>query len=336
MSVDISIIVPVYNLESYLPKCINSILNQTFTNIELILVNDGSTDRSGTICDYYMKQDQRVKVVHKENGGVASARNAGLEIAQGHYIGFVDNDDYINEYMFEILYYYAIQSEAHITVCDYIKVGDTQSHIPERLNSNYDIHSYDNMEALDQLYTANRTTFVVPWNKLYKRQRFHQVQYKLGNIHDDETVAHELLYYSEKTTYIQIGLYYCGQREGSQTDVSAPCHVNVLDAIYAFKERELFFRNKKLHDLHERSVKQFMERFFWYYFLVKENVEEADHHLALVKKSFNVRLIYMIKHPHLSLKQKLMCIVFVMSPRLFEWLKLTNEKRSEKFQSPSI
>ena len=100
----ISIIVPVYNVEKYLPTCVDSILCQTFTNFELILVDDGSTDRSGIICDEYEKKDTRVKVIHKENGGLSSARNAGLYIAKGKYIGFVDSDDFIDKEMYIVLY----------------------------------------------------------------------------------------------------------------------------------------------------------------------------------------------------------------------------------------
>ena len=100
----ISIIVPIYNVEKYLDKCIKSILNQSFEDFELILVNDGSTDSCGVICDKYKKLDGRITVIHKANGGLSSARNAGIDIARGEYIGFVDSDDYIHEKMYEILY----------------------------------------------------------------------------------------------------------------------------------------------------------------------------------------------------------------------------------------
>src|SRR5690625_1367019 len=122
MTLEISIIVPVYNLEDYLHKCIDSILAQTFTNFELILVNDGSTDRSSEICEEYASIDHRIRVIHKKNGGVASSRNAGLEVAKGEYIGFVDNDDYINEYMFETLYNNARTYSSDILFCDYLYV----------------------------------------------------------------------------------------------------------------------------------------------------------------------------------------------------------------------
>ena len=100
----ISIIIPVYNVEKYLEDCLNSVVNQTYKNLEIILIDDGSTDNSGKICDLYAKKDNRIVVIHKENAGVSSARNVGLKIAKGLYIGFVDPDDYIAEDMYEILY----------------------------------------------------------------------------------------------------------------------------------------------------------------------------------------------------------------------------------------
>ena len=99
----ISVIVPVYNVESYLEKCIDSIIHQTYKNLEIILVDDGSTDNSGKICDVYKEKDSRIKVIHKQNRGLSSARNCGLEIAKGEYIGFVDGDDYIAEDMYALL-----------------------------------------------------------------------------------------------------------------------------------------------------------------------------------------------------------------------------------------
>ena len=113
----ISIIVPIYNVGKYLPKCIESILNQTFKNFELILVNDGSTDNSGVVCDDYEKKDTRIKIIHKSNGGVSSARNAGLYVAKGEYIGFVDPDDYIDKNMYEKLYRLCIDNNSDIAIC---------------------------------------------------------------------------------------------------------------------------------------------------------------------------------------------------------------------------
>lgn len=114
---EISIIVPIYNVAQYLHKCVDSILAQTFTNFEVILVDDGATDNSGAICDAYAEQDSRVKVIHKVNGGLSDARNAGIEVAQAPYLGFIDSDDYISREMFQLLHDDIVREQADLAIC---------------------------------------------------------------------------------------------------------------------------------------------------------------------------------------------------------------------------
>lgn len=123
----ISIIVPVYNVEKYLNKCIDSIINQTYKNIEIILVDDGSTDNSGKICDEYLLRDSRIKVIHKNNGGLSSARNEGINISSGEYIGFVDSDDWVEPNMYEEMYKKILYSNADIVDCGYWKEYENKS-----------------------------------------------------------------------------------------------------------------------------------------------------------------------------------------------------------------
>ena len=117
----ISIIVPVYNMEQYMERCVNSIINQTYSNLEIILVDDGSTDRSPAMCDEYALKDARIKVVHKANGGLSDARNAGLKVATGAYIGYVDSDDWVELSMYQKLYESCIENDAQVAVCRYAK-----------------------------------------------------------------------------------------------------------------------------------------------------------------------------------------------------------------------
>ncbi|MFZ3577233.1 glycosyltransferase family 2 protein, partial [Virgibacillus sp. DJP39] len=134
MDYKLSIIVPVYKVEQYLAKCIDSILNQTYKDFELILVNDGSPDNCSDICDSYMKKDNRIKVIHKANGGLSSARNAGIQIARGEYIGFVDSDDFIHRRMYEVLYKNAFKYLSDIVVCDYSQVQEGEKYIEKEIN----------------------------------------------------------------------------------------------------------------------------------------------------------------------------------------------------------
>lgn len=164
----ISIIVPVYNVEQYLDDCLVSILNQTYKNLEIILIDDGSTDNSGKICDEYAKKDSRIIVFHKENGGVSSARNAGLRIAKGIYIGFVDPDDWIAEDMYEVLYLNAKKYDADVSVCKFKII----------LNRNFSDKNkkYDNnvvvlnvVQSMRYMLSDDENYACGPCNKLYKK-----------------------------------------------------------------------------------------------------------------------------------------------------------------------
>ena len=161
----ISIIVPVYNVDKYIERCIQSIINQTYKNLEIILIDDGSTDKSGAICDKYSKIDNRINVIHKKNGGLSEARNVGLDIARGDYIGFVDSDDYIHPQMYELLYKNLIGTSADISIIKHIRKE-------EELGLG-DINSkkvYSNLEAIENILKKDSGIFIASCNKLYKKE----------------------------------------------------------------------------------------------------------------------------------------------------------------------
>jgi glycosyltransferase involved in cell wall biosynthesis len=163
----ISIIIPVYNAEQYLHRCVDSILAQTYKNLEIILVNDGSKDNSGKICDEYAELDNRVRVIHKQNGGAASTRNAGLDVANGEYIAFIDSDDSIIPDMYDTLYNRISKSNADIAICGFVMIYPDFQRIIEVPNEKF----YKIEELFyDWLYYYYQTLLSVPWNKLYKKQ----------------------------------------------------------------------------------------------------------------------------------------------------------------------
>ena len=182
----VSIIVPIYNVEKYLIKCIESILNQTYKNLEIILVDDGSTDSCNKICDRYKKIDKRVVVIHKKNGGLSSARNIGIKKAKGKLISFVDSDDYIKPNMIEELknnmYFY----NSDISVCDYYYIIDGKRQISDNNNLKRNcITKYKNKF----IYKPNSAV----WNKLYKKNLFEQIKFPEGKIYEDDYILYELL-----------------------------------------------------------------------------------------------------------------------------------------------
>lgn len=214
----ISVIVPIYKVETYLSKCIDSIIAQTYRNLEIILVDDGSPDSCGTICDTYKEKDNRIIVIHKKNGGLSDARNAGMEVANGEYFGFVDSDDFIHPQMYEMLMQYMLKQNAEVTVCDFEVVEEG---VTPEVNQ-YDTEQY--YEVIDEkekfswyIVGTTSVTFTVAWNKLYKRELFEGITYPKGKVHEDEFTTYRLLYRALKTVYVKTPLYFYIQRGGSIT-----------------------------------------------------------------------------------------------------------------------
>lgn len=200
-NVKISVIIPVYNVEKYIRKCIESIIEQTYNNLEIILVDDGSLDQSGKICDEYCKLDKRIVVIHKDNGGLSSARNAGLEIVTGDYIGFVDSDDYIEKDMYEILLEMMESSGSKIGVCNKV-------YSPNELKlGRGKIEIYERNEALREMILGIRYGSHV-CDKLFKAELFDDICFPINRIYEDLYTTYKLIWKSSRIAYLPIGKYY--------------------------------------------------------------------------------------------------------------------------------
>ena len=210
----ISIIVPVYKVEKYLEKCVNSILKQTYTNLEIILVHDGSPDKCGQLCDELAKTDDRIKVFHKENGGLSDARNYGVERANGEYIGFVDSDDYIHECMYEELYKAIKKSGTSIAECGVTRV------YKNTLRPHYEGEDYFlvlDREGYLKEYLENKRLYGSAWCKLIHRDLAKKIKFPTGKIYEDAFYTLELLKTVDKYTLISGNYYYYYIRENSIT-----------------------------------------------------------------------------------------------------------------------
>ena len=171
----VSVIVPVYNVEKYLKQCLDSIVDQTLEDLEIVLVDDGSVDSSGTICDEYAKKDSRIEVIHKANGGLSDARNVGISKAKGRYIGFVDSDDYIKEDMYEILLNLIKKYDADVSICNLYDVIDGNECIRNKENG---IREYSRLDILKEvLLDKNIQSYA--WNKLYEKELFDEIKYPI-------------------------------------------------------------------------------------------------------------------------------------------------------------
>ncbi len=209
----ISIIVPVYNVEKYVNRCIESILQQSYKYIEIILIDDGSTDNSGKICDEWAKKDKRIIVIHKKNGGVSSARNLGLDIAKGEYIGFVDSDDYIDERMFELLINKLLETESDMCFCNGYYVENTKK---AKMNLNYNDIS-DKRTIMQKMFENNHANFAV-WNKLIKKDCLKQLRFNLEiSIYEDALFNFEYLDRINKIAFVKECLYFYDVSRESST-----------------------------------------------------------------------------------------------------------------------
>ena len=219
----ISVIVPVYNIEKYLRRSINSIINQTYSNLEIILVDDGSTDESGKICDEYANIDSRIKVIHKKNGGQASAINLGLDIAKGDYIGFSDPDDYINKNFYKNLYILAEKYDTDITECSMIKVKEEEDiekvYIEEfEVDENEKVELFDGIGGLRKLFGEDFADYletIVKVNKIYKKEIFNDIRFSEVRIYEEWGTMYKLYCNTKKNLKMYKVQYVYVQRKTS-------------------------------------------------------------------------------------------------------------------------
>ena len=311
----ISIVVPIYNVEKYLPKCIESILNQTYKNFELILVDDGAKDNCGKICDEYAQKDNRIIVIHKENGGLSSARNAGIDIAKGEYIGFVDSDDWIQSEMYEKLVYLIENYNADIAQCEFINAPyeDIKIQPEEEV-----IKTFTNIEGLNNLYNDMYVSTVVAWNKLYKTSLFKEIRYPNGKIHEDEGTTYKLIFNAKKIVYTNQKYYYYRQTPNSITNAAFnKKRLNILDV---FDEKIEYMSKINNADLYAKTLK-------WYFFKVINLYFECHKHLTDDKETIDIieRRAKEAYSMYLGAKEKeakwvVLFTIFKASPNLYKFI----------------
>ena len=223
MTEKITIIVPVYNVEHYLDKCLDSLINQTYKNLEIIVINDGSIDNSGIICQEYAQKDNRIVYIEKENGGQSEARNMGLDRMTGSYVTFVDSDDWIELDYVEILYKKITEYQADIAVGNYYSFNETEGmyyfHI---FGDSYHEKVYDNVSIFENLYESQEMksfALISVWGKLYKADLVKHLRFDIGKLGEDGYLNQKIYLLAEKTIYLNKGLYAYRQREGSSSRI---------------------------------------------------------------------------------------------------------------------
>ena len=261
----ISVIIPIYNKEKYIRKCIESVIKQTYSNLEIFLINDGSIDASGKICEEYAKNDQRIKFISTENRGAARARNTGIEQAQGKFISFIDADDFIDSMYYEIMLNTINMHNADIVECGYEEIEEGKDYLfPDKTKS---VRVINREEALMDLYGKDDKTHVktvIMCNKLLKRELFDDIKYIPGRVIDDETIIYRLINKSKKVADLQDALYAYVQSDNSvmRKDFSMK---RLDDSIDVYDECNTFF--KKEPKIQAACIKRAI--FFYAIFLPK-------------------------------------------------------------------
>lgn len=201
----ISIIVPVYNVEAYLAKCVDSILAQTYTNLEIILVNDGSSDGCGRICDEYAKQDKRIKVIHKQNGGLSDARNVAIDVATGEFISFIDSDDYVTDNYIMTLYSLIEKYKCKVSVALYNTFVEGSK--TKVVNGGYREDCQTNIKAIEEMFYQEKYD-TASWAKLYHASLFATgIRYPKGIVYEDLATTYLLIFQSDKVAFCNRKIY---------------------------------------------------------------------------------------------------------------------------------
>ena len=234
----LSIIVPVYKVEQYIHKCVDSILNQIFKDFELILVDDGSPDNCGTICDEYAQKDERVKVIHKENGGLSDARNFGLKEAQGKYVSFIDSDDWVDLDLYSDVIGYQEDNDLDIVCFDVYEVKGEKVKYNNRFDTN---RIFNGEDALHKILTDEIDNSAC--DKVYKKELWEDVEFPVGRCFEDVATTYKVFYKAEKVGYYKRAYYYYVKREGSIVAGSFSA-VKRFDYFIGYKDR-FEFANKK-------------------------------------------------------------------------------------------
>lgn len=294
----ISVIIPVYKVEAYLTACVESVLAQTYQNFELILVDDGSPDNCPQMCDAFAARDSRIRVIHKENGGLSSARNAGIDAAKGKYLAFLDSDDLWSPLFLERLYRAIQETGADFSVCMFHRFHGQPS---EALPDTVPTVALTQQEAFDCLFGGQNENMVlapnklydaalfspinentaVAWNKLYDANVFRTIRYPLGKLHEDEAVIHEIIGAAPTVAWVSEEHYL--YREAPNSITTSKFSLKRLDEMYAKEQRIQWFEARGMHGYADKTRIGYLSCLMRLYRTVQAEVED----LAEAKEACN-------------------------------------------------
>jgi glycosyltransferase involved in cell wall biosynthesis len=300
----ISVIVPVYNVEDFLPRCLDSILKQRFVDFELILVNDGSTDTSGKICDEYAKIDERIKVIHQKNGGLSNARNSGIDIASGTYISFIDSDDWINEDML-----FEMHEQASLHGADIVIAGHFVVNLDRSIEENITVKAKRVLDRITatKLILQDDVINSFAWDKLYRSKLFNNLRYPVNRVFEDTATSYKLFNHASILVQLDKAYYYYVRRQSSIC--LNPEFSKVIkrknDNYLAFQERyEFTLANTEYSSIVDVcQAKAFIHGQQLIHFIIKNKLQKELYSCESIIRKISVMKIS--KNSYLTLFQKL-------------------------------
>lgn len=316
----ISVIIPIYNVEEYLDECVQSVINQTYENLDIILVDDGSTDTSGKICDKYGDLDKRIQVIHKKNGGLSDARNAGLLQAKGDIIGFVDGDDYIDKEMYQTLYNLLLENACDIAYCTYQKIGEEDVYIPTK---NVEVLSKE--EALTYYVKGYKNYRMSPavWQRIFKKEVIADFKFPVGICYEDLVWGAQVYNQCEKVVFVDEQLYYYRIRKNSITGKDYNNAVSkrvITDHLKQYKNEINFLSEIKREDLARVVQYQYFYKITECIYNIKRyRSEELYSYIPMLKserKKLKRWTIINFKYIE-RLKEKILLLVTVFFPYIY-------------------
>lgn len=333
----ISVIVPVYKVEPFLHRCIDSILNQTYQNLEIILVDDGSPDRCGSICDEYAQRDSRVKVIHQKNSGVSAARNNGLDAASGKYVAFIDADDWIEPWAYEKLRWLIEEHNADIAEA---ALRYYRPWKPERLfyegKNTQSVQIYTNIQALERLYFGPEVLSdisISPCNKLYRAELFRNLRFMEGYRHEDVELIPQLLFYTRRVVKYDDSFYNYNIHLGADSCTGQKDSIHKTASLLEAKRRVFnFFRENPVDKVSQYTQVAYADAMMYAYYVGKDHKSEEGNKLAKpIPKEY--RQLYPLLCHNPSIESPKNYRLFRLSPTLFCFIKRIYKKIQQRRKS---
>ncbi len=321
----ISVIVTAYNIEKYLARCLDSLLLQTYQNLEIILVDDGSTDQTAEICDEYAGKSDKIQVLHKENGGPSAARNAGIAIARGEFIGYVDGDDFVEPRMYEDMLHACVSTGAQIAICAYREVGQNREEAVPTGN----VIELSREEALEWYISGHEQYHIYHsvWSKLFDREIIREIAFSEGRKSEDIMYTTWALVKASKCVFLDTFYYnYMTDRENSIMN-SKLAERRFRDEIPFWKEQADYLKGVGMQELSEKSAYQFYRKMLFYYVDFRERkMKQPAKELAGLLKGEKQNIIEIYRKTFVAMGDKVRMKVFLLSPGMYYYIVKWYEK----------